>query len=115
MKSSAMTLDQADWAAIEDAGLQRPDGGDEGQAGEGVPLLGQVVIDEFFAGALEAVDALFKGEQGGVADEDGGVGFLKHDVEIGSRGQEGNVRIAPLVKEDAGVGQRGAAGRVGGY
>jgi hypothetical protein len=33
-----------------------------------VPLLGQVVVDEFIASAKEAVDALFEGQQGWVAD-----------------------------------------------
>jgi hypothetical protein len=42
-----------------------PDGGDEGQAGEGVPLLGHVVVDEFFAGAFEAVGALFRASRAG--------------------------------------------------
>jgi hypothetical protein len=91
-----------------------PDGGDEGKAGEGVPLFGEVVVDELFAGALEAVGALFEGEQGGVADEDGGVGVVEHGVEVGGEGEEGDVGIAPLVKEDAGVGDGGAAGGVGG-
>ena len=60
-----------------------PDGGDEGKAGEGAPLLGEIVVDQLFAGALEAVGALFEGQQGGVADEDGGVGAFEHGVEIG--------------------------------
>jgi hypothetical protein len=72
------------------------------------------VVDEFFAGAQEAVDLLFEGEQGWVADEDGGVGLCEHGVEVSGRGKEWDRRIAPLVKEDAGVGERGAAGGVGG-
>ncbi len=71
------------------------------------------MVDEFFAGALEAVGALFEGEERGVADEDGGVGVLQHVVEVGGQGQERRVRIAPVVKEDAGVGNGGAAGGVG--
>jgi hypothetical protein len=91
-----------------------PDGGDEGQAGEGAPLVGQVVVDELFAGALEAVGAFFEGKEGGVADDDGGVGLVEHGVEVGGHGQEWNGGIAPLVEEDAGVGDGGAAGGVGG-
>jgi len=79
-----------------------------------LPLLGEVVVDEFFAGAFEAVGALFKGEQGGIADEDGGVGLVEHGVEVGGVGQERDLGIAPVVKEDAGVGDGGAAGGVGG-
>ena len=79
-----------------------------------MPLFGEIVVDEFFAGALEAVGALFESQQGGVADEDGGVGAVEHGVEVGGHGEERDVRIAPLMKEDARVGQGGAAGGVGG-
>jgi len=48
-------------ALIQNAAVRStPDGGDENQAGEGAPLVGQVVVDELFAGALEAVIALFE-------------------------------------------------------
>jgi hypothetical protein len=93
MKSSAMHLIQ------KAARRNCPDGGDEGQAGEGVPLLGQVVVDQLFAGALEAVGALFEGQQGGVADEDGGVGAFEHGVEIGGRAGKG--------RRDCPSGERG--------
>ena len=72
------------------------------------------MVDQLFAGALEAVSAFFQGQQGGVADEDGGVGSLEHGVEVGRAGQEGDGRVAPLVEEDARVGEGGAAGGVGG-
>lgn len=68
--------------------------------------------DEFFIGALEAVGSLLKGHEGGVADEDGGVGVVEHVVEVGAHGQELGVGVLPLVKEDAGVGDGGAAGCV---
>ena len=66
-----------------------PDGGDEGKAGEDVPLLGEVVVDELFTGANKTVGALFESQQGGVADEDGGVGTLEHGVKVGGRGRNG--------------------------
>ena len=97
------------------AAHRAPDGGDEGQAGEIAPLLGQVVIDEFLAGTLEAVGALFKGEQRGVSDDDGGVSALEHGVEVGGHGKEWDVGVAPLLKEEARVGDGGAAGGVRGY
>ncbi len=80
-----------------------------------MPLLGQIVIDQFLAGALEAVGAFFQSHQGGVADKDGGVGALQHGVQVGGQGQKGHPGVAPVVEEDAGVGQGGAAGRVGGH
>ena len=73
------------------------------------------MVDELFTGALEAVGAFFEGEQGGIADENGGVGFLEHGVEVGCLGQERDGGVAPFVEEDAGVGEGGAAGCVGGY
>ena len=38
----------------------------------------------------EAILALFEGEEGGVADEDGGVGVVEHAVEVGSEGKKGD-------------------------
>ena len=69
-----------------------PDGGDEGEAGEGAPLVGEVVVDELFAGAFEAVGAFFEGEQGGIADEDGGVGrssMASRSADMGRKGTAG--------------------------
>ena len=106
---------------LDNALLQRlaagrsPDGGDEGEAGEGMPIVGEVVIDEFFSGSLEAIGAFFEGEESGIADEDGGVCLVEHGVEVGGHGDERNVGVSPLVEEDAGIGQGGAAGDVGGY
>jgi len=91
-----------------------PDGGDKGKAGEIAPLFGEIVVDEFFAGALEAVGAFFEGHESGVADEDGGVSMVEHGIEIGGHGDEGNVGIPPFVKENARVGDGGAARGVGG-
>ena len=89
-----------------------PDCRDEGEAGEGFPLVGEVVVDELFAGALEAVGTFFEGEQGGITDDDCGVGLVEHGVEVGGHGQEWDCRVLPLVEEDAGVGDGGAAGGV---
>lgn len=77
--------------------------------------MGQIVVDQLLAGTLEAVGTLFEGEQGGVADDNGGVGAVKHEIKVGVVGNEGNFRIAPLVEEDAGVGKGGAAGGIGGH
>ncbi len=77
--------------------------------------MGQVVVGQLFAGALEAVGAFFQGQQGGVADDDGGVGAVEHRVQVGLEGQERDSRIAPLVEENASVGDGGAAGGVGGH
>ncbi len=92
-----------------------PDGGDEGKAGERAPFFGEVVVDQLLAGALEAVGLLFEGQQGRVADEDGGVGTLEHRGRGRRQRDEGNVGVAPLMKEDARVGEGGAAGGVGGH
>jgi len=89
-----------------------PDGGDEGESGEGVPLLGEVVVDEVFVGAFEAVGAFFKGEESGVADDDGGVSGSEHGVEVGGPGDKWDVGVAPGVEEDAGVGDGGAGSGV---
>ena len=91
-----------------------PDGGDERQAGDRLPFLGEIVVDKRFAGALEAVGALFQGQQGRVANHDGCVCAVEHTVQVGGHGNEGNLRIAPLMEEDSGVGYGGAAGNVGG-
>ena len=109
MKSSA-TLSSKDRRCMQHA----PDGGDEGQAGECVPLLGEIVIDQFFAGSLETIGALFQSQQSWIADDDRGVGSIEHGVEIGGHREERHVRVAPFVKEDAGVSQGGAAGGIRG-
>ena len=80
-----------------------------------MPLLGQIVVNQFLAGALEAVGAFFQGHQGGVADDDSGVGALQHGVQVGGHGQKGHLGVVPVVEEDAGVGQGGAAGHVRGH
>ena len=77
------------------------------------PLFSQVVIDQFFAGALEAVGAFFEGHESGIADEDGGVGSIEHGVEIGGHRNERHVWVSPSMEEDAGVGDGGAAGGIG--
>ena len=91
-----------------------PYGGDPGESGEGDPLGGEVVVDEFFAGALEAGFAVFEGEESGVSDEDGGVVVGEHGVEVGCVGDEGCFGVPPLAEEDLGVGEGGLGAGVGG-
>ena len=72
---------------IQNAALRSsPDGGDKREPGESAPFVGQIVVNEFFAGALEAVGTLFEGEQGRIADDDCGIGLVEHGVEIGGHG-----------------------------
>ena len=65
------------WGALSVARLglggDGPDGGYPGQAGVGVPELGEIVPGAGADGCFDSV-AAFEGEQGGVADEQGGVG-----------------------------------------
>lgn len=90
-----------------------PDGGDEGEAGERAPFFGEVVIEELFAGAFVAVSAFFEGHESGVADEDGGVGAIEHGIEVCSHRNKWHIGVSPFVKENAGVGDGGAACGVG--
>ncbi len=60
------------------------------------------------------VVAGFEGEEGGVADEDGGVGLLQHRDGVGCGGEEGGVGVEEFAEEDFGVGEGTAGGGVGG-
>jgi len=91
-----------------------PDGGDERQACESGPFFGEVVVVELFAGAGESVGTFFEGEECWVADKDGGVGLVEHAVEVGGVGEKRDPRVTPAVEENAGVGEGGARGDVGG-
>ena len=56
----------------------------------------------------------FEGEEGGIADEDGGVGLLQHGAGVGQGGKEGGVGVEEFAEEDFGVGEGAARGGVGG-
>ena len=58
--------------------------------------------------ALFAVLALFEGVEGWVTDEDGGVVFGEHAVEVGGVLVEAGFRVAPKLEEDLGVGEGGS-------
>jgi len=77
-----------------------------------VPLVGEVVP---YAGADRGFDlfAGFEGEEGGIADEDGGVGVLEHGDGVGRGREEGGVGAEEFAEEDFGVGERAARGGVG--
>ena len=79
-------LGGGDVAVSEGFGADGPDGGDPGEAGAGVPLVGEV---EPLAGADGWLDCFagFEGEQGGVADEEGSVGLLQHGDGVGGCGK----------------------------
>ena len=83
--------------------------------GQHLPLRGQIAIHKLLARPLHAVESLFERQQRRIADQNGGVGALQHQVQIGSHGHKLDPRIAPLVEEDVRVSNRGAAGGVGGH
>lgn len=86
-----------------------PDGEDEGQARPLLPHLAEVVDLEAEAwGVVEA------GAQGGVADEDGGVGLLHHRAEVGRAGVVVRGDAVPLGEQQFGEADRGAGGRAEG-
>ena len=93
-------------------GAGGPDGGDPDGSGEVVPLVGEVEVEELFAGAALAGFAILEGEQGGIADEEGGVGGLEHGFEVRGMFKEAGLNLPEAGKEDAGVGGRGAGGGV---
>ena len=65
--------------------------------------------DGFFDGF-----AGFEGEEGRVADEDGGVCLLQHGDGVGCGGEEGGVGVEEFAEEDFCVGEGAAGGGVGG-
>lgn len=97
---------------VQGFGAHGPDGGDPGEVGSGVPLMGEV---EPLAGADSFFDdfARFEGEKGGVADEDGSVGVLQHRDGVGRGGKESGISVEKFAEEDLGVGQGAAGGGVG--
>jgi len=102
-----------DVAFGEGFGANGPDSGYPGEAGSGVPLVGEV---EPLAGADGVFDllAMFEGEERGVADEEGGVGLAKHGDGVGRRGEEGGVGAEEMAEEDLGVNAGAAGCGVGG-
>ena len=72
------------------------------------------MINKLFAGALEAIGALFQSHQRGIADQNCGIGAIEHGIEVRGHWNVGYRCIAPLVKHDARIGERRAAGHVGG-
>ena len=89
-------------------GADGPEGGDPVCAGEFVPLLGEIDVEEAFAGALVACLTVFEGEQRGIADEERGVGGIEHGIEVGTVRLEGGSGFPEAMKEDAGVGGGGS-------
>ena len=90
-----------------------PDGCDPGKAGACVPLVGEV---DPLAGTDSQLDMLagFERQQGGVADEQGGVGLLEHGDGIGRALNEGGMGAEEFAEEDFGVGERTARSSVRG-
>lgn len=58
-----------------------------------MPLLGEVDVAEVLAGALGAGFLVFEGEEGGIADEECGVGRAEHGVEVWRVGLERGVGL----------------------
>src|SRR5260370_41868152 len=71
-----------------------------------MPLAGADFVFYRFAG--------FEGEEGGIADEDGGVCLLQHGDGVGCGGEEGGVGVVEFAEQDFGVGEGAAGGGVGG-
>ena len=104
-------LDGGEFA--EEVGTAGPDGGDPGQAGAGVPLVGEV---EILAGAAKSeIDfgAAFKGEQGGIANEERGIGLREHGDGVGGYGEELWSGAEEVLEENLGVGDGRSGGRIG--
>jgi len=99
-------------AGGEGFGADGPDGGDPGEGGAGAPLMGEVVPG---AGADLLLDlgAGFEGEEGWVADEQGGVVGAEHGDGVGGVLVEGGCDVDEFAEEDLGVGKGAAGGGVG--
>ena len=95
-------------------GVGGPDGGDPDGVGELAPLVGEVEVEKLFAGAALAGFAVFKGEERGIADEEGRVGYAEHGFEVGRVLDEGGLNLPEAGEEDAGIGGGGAGGRIEG-
>ena len=97
----------------EGLGAGGPDGGNPGETGAGVPLMGEVEPEEGAGDGFDAGLAL-AGEEGGVADEEGGVGVLEHGDGVCGLWEEYRIVGVEAAEEDVGVGDRGSGGSVGG-
>ena len=97
----------------EGLGARGPDGGDPGEAGAGVPLVGEVDGDAGADGGFD-VGVVLAGEEGGVADEEGGVGAVEHGDGVGGVGRKTAMVAVEAAEEELCVGGGGAGGGVGG-
>ena len=97
----------------EGLGTGSPDGGYPGEAGAGVPLVSEVEPGAGADGLLD-LGLMLAGEEGGVADDEGGVGALEHGDRIGGVGQEVGAVHGELAKEKLRIGDRTAGGGVDG-
>jgi len=82
-----------------------------------LPAVMPVASGGIHAGQMHLLLDLFaglKGEQGGIADEQRGVGGAEHGDGVGGRGQEAGLGAEELAEEDLGVGDRAARCGVGG-
>jgi len=98
---------------VEGFGADGPDGGDPGEFGADVPLVSEVKPLARANGDFDLF-AGFEGEEGGIADEDGGVRVLEHGDWVGCGGNKGGMGPEELSEEDFGVGEGTAGGCVGG-
>lgn len=89
-------------------GTRGPDGGDPDGSGKVVPLMGEVEVEKLFAAPPLAGFAVFEGEEGRIADEEGCIGVLQHGFEVGSVFHEGGLDLPEAREEDARVGGRSA-------
>jgi hypothetical protein len=80
---SSMICAARDAGRCDGLGAHGPERGDPDGSGEGVPLVGEVEVEEAFAGAALTGVAILERIEGGVADEQRGVGGLEHGIEVG--------------------------------
>ncbi len=97
---------------MECVGADGPERGDPDGSGEVVPLVGEVEVEKLFAGAALARMTVFKGEERGIADEEGGVGDLEHGLEVRGMLNELWLDLPEAGEEDFGVDRRRAGGAV---
>jgi hypothetical protein len=89
------------------ARAERPEGGNPGQAGEAVPLVRQVQVEQPLAGPGRAGIHIFQRQQGRVADQQRRVGDRKHGFKIGRVGNKHRRDFPEDIEQDAGVSVRG--------
>ena len=96
----------------EGVGAGGPDGSDPGEAGAGVPLVGEVDPEEGAGGGVDA-GVVLAGEEGGIADEESGVSVAEHLDGVGGGWEEGGVVGVELAEEDLKIGNGAAGGGIG--